>query len=711
MKVFVYSHFLQGVFSGAQVDYQLFVLTVLFVIRHFKSMVAGGFSRIFNRKTSSLLLKSRSFWIFGGVFLRVLMEYPEKLFIQKLDHLIHANLSDANYSIDAICLELGISRSQLFRLVKEQTGLSTSLYIRQLRMNRAGELLGETSLRISEIMLQVGIESPQNFTKYFTEKFGISPTQYRKIKAENASIIAEEPTLEAESPNELLPTAEAMPLEPPPVSRLKRRWGLGVGIMILLLGLMGGLQWYVSSSSSSEAYSLAVLPFKNMGNKASDYFCEGVTDQIHSSLVLLRGLKVISKNSSHFYSNTSKSTQVIGRELGVSHLIGGTVWQLGNKIRITIQLVDVAKDQTVWSQSYDGQTADIFTFIGTLSKKVAAELQQKLSLTQRSQLDRVPTRNPEAYNAYLQGMYLVSTRSKEKLEASVQKFEEAIALDPTFSDAYAHQSEAYFSLGNLSHIPLDSSLKLTEQAALAAIRLDSQNGLAYALLASVYRDRYQWEQANTTYQIALKHSPNNALVMYWYSLMLRNLGMLQQATQYSTMAVELDPLSPVIMSGHIRNCSYSNNQSLLKEALQKGELLFSNSFLFYWSRGYHYLHEQRYTEALADLQKSQKLTQTLKGVDAAIAYTQARLGDRVSAQAYLTRLPSTPENLKFRAIALAGLRDKEGCLQTLEAMAAQGEIPTDLKVSPFFQFLQNPLRLQAVLRQFNLLTPPSIEIL
>lgn len=632
------------------------------------------------------------------------MEHPDKQFIENLNQLITEHLAEVNYSVEDLCQAVGVSRSQLFRIVKEQTGLPPSLYIRQLRLQKAKELLDNSSLRIAEITYQVGIDSPQSFTKHFTEAFGISPTQYRKANVTETPTLTEVPSPQTELPTLDLPSMPKLS-EQHPVNK-PGRWIVTIGILLVLV-LSVGAVWYFAKTP--KAYALAVLPFKNVGNKASDYFCEGVTDQIHSYLVLLKDLKVISKNSSNLYANTSKTTQTIGTELGVSHLIGGTVWQVGSNIRITVQLIEVASDQTVWSHTYDGQTADIFSFISTLAKQVATELQQNLTLTERTQLERVPTRNLDAYNAYLQGKYLVSTRNKEKLEASLLKFDEAIALDPAFADAYAQKSEAYFSLGNLSHIPLDSSFKLTEQAALSAIRLDPQNSLAYGSLACVYRDRYQWEQANTTYQIALKHNPNNAQVLYWYSLMLRSLDLLEQATQYSTKAVSLDPLSPVIMSGHIRNCSYANNQPLLKEALRKGELFFNNSFLFYWSRSYDYLVKQRYADALADLQKVQQLNPNLKGVEAAMAYTQARLGNRAATQAYLAALPNTPDNLKFRVIAVAGLPDQEACLQLLETMAAQGEIPTDLKVTPFFHPLHKSPRFEAILRKFNL-SKPTIQV-
>lgn len=639
------------------------------------------------------------------------MERSETPFVQRFSDLINSHLGEADYSIEDVCQELGVSRSQLFRLLKEQTGLSPTLYIRQLRLQKAKSLLDTTSLRIAEISELVGIDSPQNFIKYFSEAYGTTPKQYRKLQQSDSATpeasTPEEPTADATTESLSVYANPVLPEQTAPWWR--SRWYIMAALV--LIGLVAAATWwYATLPANKSSYSLAVMPFKNVGDQAIDYFCEGVADQIHHSLVSIDGLKVVSKNSSQLYTNTAKSTQVIGTELGVSHLINGTVWQLGDKVRITVQLTEVASDQAVWSKSYEGQTSDLFSFVGSIAKQVSAELNQSLISGQHDQLDRVPTRNLQAYSAYLQGKYLVSTRSKEKIEGSIQKFDEALALDPSFADAYAQKAGAYFTLGNLSHLSLDSSFQLTEQNALAAIRLDSQNDLAYALLACVYRDQYKWEQANMTYRIALRYNSSDAQTLYWYSLMLRSLGMLDRATQYSLKATELDPLSAVINSGHIRNCSHSNNDVLLNQALKRGELYFNNSFLFYWARAYHYLSKQRYQAALSDLQRGIQLNPQLKGLHAALAFTQARLGNRAATQRYLDTLARTPENMRFRVIAYAGLNDQENCLLTLEDMARRGEMPTDLKISPVFRFIHQQPRYQAILRRFRLLPPPELPL-
>jgi Tfp pilus assembly protein PilF len=342
-------------------------------------------------------------------------------------------------------------------------------------------------------------------------------------------------------------------------------------------------------------------------------------------------------------------------------------------------------------------------FIDRISQDITKHFYQKTSGAAVFQSTRMPTENPEAYNEYLQGRQLLATRNKEKMLAGLAKFDQALTLDPDFADAYASKAAIYFSLGNLNHINTDSAFRLTEREALKAIRFDENNASAYGLMAAVYRDEYRWEQANTTFQIALRCNPNNAEVNYWYSLMLRSVGLLEEAVTYSTKAVTLDPLSPVILSGHLRNCSYADKTALVKEILRKGELLFSDSFLFFWSAGYHYLHLNDYSRARRELIIARQLNPNVKGISAAVAYTQARMGESAAAKAYLRSLPATADNDTYFAMVYAGLNDRENCLRTLERMATAGKLPIDVKVSPFFRLLHHDPRFKALLQRFGLL--------
>lgn len=625
--------------------------------------------------------------------------YPtDKNSIEKLDQLIDKNILNGSYSIDDICLELGMSRSQLFRLVKEETDLSTSRYIRRRRLLKGKELIETTDHKIAEISYEIGLDSPQTFTKYFTEEFGVSPSEYRKNREKEP---LEEPSYE-ELEVVQVPKIQVVEEVPSVVNKQGKYKYVALALLVIVLAAAG--VWIIKGSGafSESENSIAVLPFKSNGNPEAVLLAEGVTDQIHGSLTTLRHLKVISKNSSELFRESKKTVPQIASELHVAYVLGGTTTHNGARVRITMELVKASEDRVVWTRQYEGKASEIIGLINKIAQDITKRFQLKPSQSLAAKSNQMPTDNPEAYNEYLQGKQLLATRTKEKLLASITKFDKAIALDSNFSDAYACKASAYFSLGNLSHIDLDSSFRMTEREVLKSIRLDADNAQAYGLLAAVYRDEYRWEQANSTFQIALRCNPNNAQVNYWYSLMLRSLGLLEEALKYSSRAVALDPLSPVILSGHIRNCSYAHKQEMIKEGIDNGKLLFNDSFLFYWSTGYHYLEIKDYPAALRDLTKAQQLNPSVKGLEAAVVYTKARLGQVPAAKTYLATLPETPDNYTFIAMVYAGLNDKQNCLRYLEKMASLGKIPTDMKVSPFFHFLHGEARFNALLQQFGL---------
>lgn len=276
-----------------------------------------------------------------------------------------------------------------------------------------------------------------------------------------------------------------------------------------------------------------------------------------------------------------------------------------------------------------------------------------------------------------------------------------------FSEAYSYQALAYWLLFDSKYIDIQEAHKMTEQNALTAIRLDSENALAYAILANLYRDQNKWEQANTTYLIALKYNPNDALINYWYSLMLRSLGRLDEAVRYSSKAVTLDPLYPVIMAGHILNCILGGKLDLAQQNIKAGELLFNESWVYYWARGYFNISQKDYSMALKEFNKSHELNPKVKIVNHLVYFCKAKLGMEKEVNEYLKTL-SLPDNYTGFIVIHAGLGNKELAMTYLQQNAALGNIPTDLKVMSYYQIFQGDKRYEAILEQFGLGVPKPI---
>ncbi len=631
------------------------------------------------------------------------MTYSENEWLEKLNQLIEINSDNPNFTTDDYCRELGLSRSQLFRLVKEHTSLSISLYIRQRKLLKAKALLDTTTLKIAEISYQIGIDSPQSFSKFFTKEFGISPTEYRKSK-----FIQRE-----DSTDSVVPLAVITEKQVPQKS-IKNYLYVGMGITVLLLFVLSFYYRqndknanYTEGAPSSEnsVTSIAILPFKNANTPETTFFADGVMEQVYESLAFIENLKITSKSSSSLFKDSKKTIPQIAQELGVAYILEGSVVQFDKHVRVSIELVKGAEDRTIWTKSYDGKAKDIIAIMNKAAKEIIAELHQKLTTEQMQKLEKLPTTDIEAYNEYLQGKHLFMTREDGKIRASLLKFDAAIAIDPHFSLAYANKAAAYFSLGNIDAISLDSSFRLAEKAALKAIRLDAENGVAYAVLANIYKTQNKWEQAMTTFQIALKYSPNDAQINYWYSLALRSIGKFDAAIQCSEKGMALDPLHSMILVGHIGNCTYAQKFDLAKKSIKDGEILFNDAYMLHWAIAFYHLNLEDYENALKEFNIGVQLSPRLKEFQHYITYTKAKMGQIEQAKNYLQSLPIKPINYPYFATIYAGMGDKEQCLKYLEMGAANNIVPDYLKVSPIFKFLQNDKRFDAVLQRVGLMNP------
>ncbi|GAA4469422.1 hypothetical protein GCM10023189_56420 [Nibrella saemangeumensis] len=633
--------------------------------------------------------------------------------LERLNQTIDQHIDQSDYSIDELCAELGLSRSGLFRLIKQQTGFSTTLYIRHRRLLRARLLLETTALRVAEIADQTGFSTSQDLSRYFAETFGCSPSEYRKQSAESSAQLSRvaEPVAEPVPPSGGGAGPAPLPPAEPSVAATPRRRLTAMqiagasGLLLVLLALIG---WYVGrhvgTDQPAQPVALAVLPFQNTGDAQSQYFSDGVMEQTHQLLTLVEGLKVISRTSTAQYAQTRKSPAQIAGELGVTYLLTGQVRQWNNQVRLSVELVLAAENQTLWSHTYEGPAKDIFRFISGTARAVADALNQQLSQTTAQRLTQPPTHNHDAYTEYLKGQYLLLPRTEAGLTGSLVNFDRAIALDSTFADAYAAKALVHFLFIAEGYGPSDPHQKPAETNALTAIRLNPRNGMAYAVLANLYRVQNKWEQAVTTYQIALRYAPNDAQINYWYSITLRSLGQVDEAVRYSTNALGLDPLHPVILIGHIGNLTYANRFAEARQAIAEGSRLHSQVASWYWATGYYYLYQQQYAKAYAEFAKCRQLNHDTDVYPAMMAYCSARLGRPQEARALLDSLPYVPDQYAHRAMVYAGLGNADSCLTYLERGAETGRLPNYLKVSVLFRFLHRQPRFQAVLRQVGLET-------
>lgn len=610
-------------------------------------------------------------------------------------------MENSSFSIDFICSALGVSRSNLHRKIKAESGISTSLFIRKRKIQNAKTLIENTDLTFSEISYAIGINNAQNFSKYFQQEFGLSPSTYRK-EHRNTRIESK--------PNNLDPTENANGS----LERLSYVIPIVVGLSIVVFFILYFInENSVFDNSHSNDFlvnripvlgenSIAVLPFTNLNPGESTFFSDGVMEDILTNLTKLPDLKVISRTSSILYRDTDKSLKEIGSELGVNYILEGSVRSVDNKVKITVQLIRSTDDTHVWAQDYDRDLEDIFEIQSEVSKKIALALSQNLSKDLSTQFDKGPTSNLKAYNSFVTGRELIHSRRESGLYEGLRLMEEALMYDSLFADAYAFKALAYSLLGNLHYEDRQRTHEQSISSAKQALKIDDQNDMAWLVLGSIYNDQHKWQESIDAFKKVIVFNPNSALGNYWYSLLLREIGELDRAVYYSAKAAELDPLLPVITAGHVSNCGYLKDFEQSNYYLNKGEALFQNSFLFVWAKGIHFEAQKNYAQALEHYSNALKLNPKVISLVRAKMYCHAKLGHTDIVNEFLNDFTvESSRDYIILSTLYCGLDDTAECLKYLTLGSEQNLLPDDLYVDARYDPVRGTPEFQKLIDLYN----------
>ena len=299
-------------------------------------------------------------------------------------------------------------------------------------------------------------------------------------------------------------------------------------------------------SRTTDKNRLAVLPFANISPDPSDeYFADGLTEELIASLSLVPGLKVIARTSVIGYKKTEKTVATIGKELGVGTVVEGSVRRSANRIRVTVQVIDVASEEHLWTAKYDDDLDDIFAVQGDIATKVAEALPGGLRREKAPIPELAKPRETEAYLLYLQGQALMWKTDEDSLRRSLDFFKKALQTDPTFARAYVGMVRAYTSLGSENFMSWLDACNLGRAAAEKAIALDPSLAEAHASRAEIaFMADETADVLDREVRRALELNPNLAQAHTILAALAGSLGIAEAYVAGNEDAYRLDPLSP-----------------------------------------------------------------------------------------------------------------------------------------------------------------------
>lgn len=358
--------------------------------------------------------------------------------------------------------------------------------------------------------------------------------------------------------------------------------GLGMAVLVLI-ALLIGLTWRKPSSpappretpapvAEAGVTSVAVLPLRNLsGDVAQDYFSDGTTEAIIGSLAKIEGLRISSRTSVMRFKNTVQPLPQIAKDLGVAYIVEGSAARSGDRVRISVQLVDAARDAIIWTSSYERGLQDIFNVQNEVAEAVARETQGELTSTDLQKLAGTRAVRPEVYELYLKARFLLSKRSRDAAQEALTLLDQALARDPGYAQAWASKADCYVLLVSfgMAAMPTEEGLPKARQAAQRALELDPNLSEAHALLGVVELGSWRWDQAEKHFQRAIALNPSNADAYQRYTQLLTARGDHERALVAIQKAQQLDPLSPPVHTTAAANYYYAGRYEECMEAARR----------------------------------------------------------------------------------------------------------------------------------------------
>jgi TolB-like protein/Tfp pilus assembly protein PilF len=454
--------------------------------------------------------------------------------------------------------------------------------------------------------------------------------------------------------------------------------------------------------------SLAVLPLDNLSrNPEQEYFAEGLTEALINTLAKIGELRVASRTSAMQYKGVRKPLPEIAKELGVDTIVEGTVLRANDRVRITVQLIDAARETHLWAESYEWDMRDVLALQSEMAQAIARQIQIKLTPQEQAHFADVHPVHPEAYEAYLKGRYHWNRRSGEGLGHAVQYFQQAIVKDPTYASAHAGLADCLSILGWWGFVPPDEGCGRAKKLALQVLEMESGLAEAHASLAwAIMLYDYDFVRAEREFERSIELNPRYATAHQWFGISLALMGRHEEAFTELKRAIHLDPLSIIINAtlGMAYWCARRYDQQI--EQFEKTLELDPDFALGHAVLGFAYMYKSMHEPAIAEVRKGVQLSQGAPMFLAWLGEAYAAGGYSDDAQKILERLEQISKERYVSSYHMgricAALGKKDEALRWLETgYRERAAWMVVLKVEPRFDGLRSDPRFQHLLRRMN----------
>ena len=450
--------------------------------------------------------------------------------------------------------------------------------------------------------------------------------------------------------------------------------------------------------------SIAVLPFDNLSHDPDNaYFAEGIQDEILTRLAKVADLKVISRTSTQHFKSSPDNLPAIARQLGVAHILEGSVQRSADQVRVNVQLIKAATDGHLWADIYDRKLTDIFGVESEIAKSIAEKLQAQLTGSEKVAMATRPTENPEAYQLYLKGRFFWNKRTGDDLKTAADLFQRAAAADRSFAGAYGGLAQSYLLIPVFgAGAPRDFFPK-AKAAAMRAIELDETSAEGHSALAMLLLFELKLPESEKEFRRAIEINPNYATAHHWFgNSLLVTLGRFDEGIKQGERAVELDPLSLIINADLGSTLMVGRRYDEAIAQLRRTLALDGNFAYAHWNLGEALYLKGDVAGAIVEYEKARALDDDPE-ILALLARAYAETGKRDEALEILQKLKATEQHHFVRSylytLIYIGLGDKATAIDHLEKARDGQETPdtTWLKVDPLFDPLRDEPRFKQLI--------------